>query len=84
MTENQSLTELKSEHGVMNSQILDANDMYDRNKFVSPSPGQAHWFSGLKNLPAFFREVAEICAKLDRELPAEEARADRLMRQYGI
>ena len=44
----------------------------------------ARWFRGLKALPAVIRETSEICARIDRELPAAEARADRLLRHYGL
>ncbi len=42
------------------------------------------WFRPFRGLAVLKREAAAICAKIDRELPVAEARADRLMRLYGL
>lgn len=65
----------------MTTQVLDAHAMIADDK---PSSRRIGWLGGLGRLTAVDRELRALCAKLDRELPIAEARADRLMRQYGL
>ncbi|MSP00426.1 MAG: hypothetical protein EXR07_05150 [Acetobacteraceae bacterium] len=65
----------------MDTHVLNSNTMFTRDEPAHAPRQPAGWFRALSALQ---REAAEICARIDRELPVAEARADRLMRHYGI
>ena len=61
----------------MDTQVMTPNTMF-------PSGQTGAWFRPFRDLVALKREADTICAKIDRELPIAEARANRLMRLYGL
>lgn len=68
----------------MDTQFLDSPAMFVRTETQSRGRVSGNWLRGLKALPAILREASDICARIDRELPAAEARANDLLRHYGI
>lgn len=78
VTKNRSRVEARPERDAMDTQVMNPNRMFASGRAPRQSGG---WFRGLA---ALRREATEICAKIDRELPIAEARAERLLRHYGI
>ena len=78
VTKNRSHAEARPERDAMDTQVMNPNTMFASARAPRQFGG---WFRGLA---ALRREATEICAKIDRELPVAEARADSLMRRYGI